>query len=334
MFLPAEMDALVADGGGLAGLRAARVPVPRPGRGQVLVEMRAAPCNPADLLYLDGRYGITRPFPATPGFEGAGVVVASGGGLLARWLVGRRVACGGHGCTGTWATYCVADANQCIPLRSALSFDEGATALSNPMTALALVALMRGGGHRAYVQTAAAGQLGRMIRSVARRHGLAGIHVVRRAAQADSLRKLGARDVLVSADAGFSAQLAARCREKGASVALDAVAGAMTGQLAAALGPRGEVVVYGALSGDPCGGIDPMALCFGAKRVRGFELVGHLRTLGLLGKIRLGLAAQALVVSGEVATAVRARLALAEAPAALAEYEKSMSEGKVLLLPR
>ena len=100
MELPAEMDSLVANEHGdgaedaIGKLRVARLPVPRPARGQVLVRMHAAPCNPADLLYLEGRYGIDRPLPATPGFEGAGVVVASGGGLLGRWMLGKRVACG------------------------------------------------------------------------------------------------------------------------------------------------------------------------------------------------------------------------------------------------
>src|SRR2546426_2021706 len=108
--IPAEMDALVVGAPGLEHLHVARIPVPKPARGQVLVRIAAAPCNPADLYYVEGRYGIDRPLPATPGFEGAGEVVATGGGLLARWLAGKRVACGGHECTGTWAQYCVADA--------------------------------------------------------------------------------------------------------------------------------------------------------------------------------------------------------------------------------
>src|SRR5207302_1164442 len=127
-----------------------------------------------------------------------------------------------------------------------------------PMTAIALVALVRRGRHRAYVQTAAAGQLGRMILGVAAERGLAGIHVVRRASQVDALRKAGAEHVLVSTGADFETELAARCRDLGATIALDAVGGTSTGQLVNALPPRGEVVVYGALSGEPCGGADPM----------------------------------------------------------------------------
>ncbi|HZV00412.1 MAG TPA: alcohol dehydrogenase catalytic domain-containing protein [Planctomycetota bacterium] len=338
MELPSDMDALVAGSAGRAGealanLALARVPRPRLAPGRVLVRIHAAPVNPADLLWLEGRYGIDRAFPATPGFEGAGVVVASGGGLLGRWLVGKRVACGGHTCSGTWAEFCLADADQCMPLRRDLAFEQGATAMANPMTAIALVDLVRRGGHRAYVQNAAAGQLGRMIDATAREAGIPGIHVVRRAEQAEALRQAGAGNVLVSSDPGFETALATRARELSATIALDAVAGASTGRLLGALPRGGEVVVYGSLSGEPCGSIDPMALAFGAKRVRGFELVAHLRELGLVRAFLLGRAAQARVASGRVETRIRSSVPLTAALARLPEYVASMTEGKLILVP-
>lgn len=333
------MDAIVSDGVGagtaaaLAKLRLARVPVPRPRAGQVLVRVHAAPCNPADLLYLEGRYGIDRPLPATPGFEGAGVVVASGGGLLGRWLLGKRVACGGHECSGTWAEYVVTESNQCLPLRRELSFEQGATAVANPMTALALAGLVRSGRHRAFVQTGAAGQLGRMLLAITADRGLSGIHVARRAEQAAVMRGLGAEHVLVSSDADFEAVLRAKCHELHATIALDAVAGPMTGQLVAALPPRSEVVVYGALSAQPCGGIDPMRLAFGDRRVRGFEIAAQLRAVGMFGSFRMATAAQKLVATGRATTEIRERVSLADAPAKLGAYASSMSEGKMLLIP-
>jgi NADPH:quinone reductase-like Zn-dependent oxidoreductase len=339
MAVPTEMDALIADApvpgsvAALERLRFTRVPVPRPGRGRVLVKIHAAPCNPADLYYIEGRYGIDRPLPATPGFEGAGEVVASGGGLLGRWLVGKRVACGGHHCTGTWAQYCEVDATQCMPLRKGLSFEQGATALANPMTALALLTLVKRGKHKAFVQNGAAGQLGKMLVAFAAERRIPGIHIVRRPDQAEVLRGLGAEHVLVSSEAGFEAALAAKCKELRASIAFDAVAGAATGQLANALAPEGEVVIYGALSGEACSGIDPMKLAFGHRTIRGFEIAEHLRELGLFGSMRLGNAAQKRVASGAITTAVRDRLSLADGPAGLAAYVKKMSDGKMLLMP-
>src|SRR4051812_38600627 len=78
--------------------------VPKLRRGQVLVKVAAAPCNPSDLLLLQGKYGTLKKLPTVPGWEGAGTVVATGGGLFARWLVGKRVACALRADRdGTWA---------------------------------------------------------------------------------------------------------------------------------------------------------------------------------------------------------------------------------------
>ena len=327
------MTALVADTHAsepFAALRVARVPIPKPASGEVLVRVHAAPCNPADIYYLEGRYPIVRPLPATPGFEGAGVVVASGGGMLGRWLVGKRVACGGHAGTGTWAEYCALPATQCLPL-GALTFEQGAAALANPTTALALVELVVRGRHRAYVQTAAAGQLGRMILAAARERGLEGIHIVRRAAQVEAL---DARHVLVSSEPDFERRLAELAAALGGTIAFDAIAGEMTGTLVNALPPRSEIVVYGALSGAACAGIDPMALAFGDKKLSGFELAAHVEHLGLARAYRLARAAKARVSRGDFKTTIARSVPLAEAPAELARYAKQMSEGKVLLVPQ
>jgi trans-2-enoyl-CoA reductase len=40
--------------------------------------MQAAPINPADLNQIEGKYPIRPGTPATPGFEGAGIVVELG----------------------------------------------------------------------------------------------------------------------------------------------------------------------------------------------------------------------------------------------------------------
>src|SRR3954453_1715806 len=52
--------------------------LPTPGAGEVIVKMRAAPVNPADLNQIEGKYPVRAELPATPGFEGAGVVVELG----------------------------------------------------------------------------------------------------------------------------------------------------------------------------------------------------------------------------------------------------------------
>src|ERR1700756_4604586 len=53
-------------------------PWPTPAPGEVVVKMRAAPINPADLNQIEGKYPVRFALPATPGFEGAGIVVELG----------------------------------------------------------------------------------------------------------------------------------------------------------------------------------------------------------------------------------------------------------------
>src|SRR5947207_3291836 len=148
----------------IRGLKVHERPVPEPGRGQVLVKIAAAPCNPSDLLLLQGKYGTVKKLPTVPGWEGAGTVVASGGGLLARWLQGKRVACALRADRdGTWAEYFVANANNCIPLKAELPIEQAACLIVNPLTATGLLDTARRAGHRGAVHTAGASQLGRMM---------------------------------------------------------------------------------------------------------------------------------------------------------------------------
>src|SRR5438093_8074103 len=59
-------------------LRVESRPWPTGALDEVLVQMRAAPINPADLNQIEGKYPVRPELPATPGFEGSGVVVDTG----------------------------------------------------------------------------------------------------------------------------------------------------------------------------------------------------------------------------------------------------------------
>ena len=59
-------------------LRIETQPWSTPAADEVVVQMHAAPINPADLNAIEGKYPIRPQLPATPGFEGAGVVVDLG----------------------------------------------------------------------------------------------------------------------------------------------------------------------------------------------------------------------------------------------------------------
>ena len=172
------------------------------------------------------------------------MVVGSGGGMIGRFLLGKRVACGGNEPGGgTWAEYFVASVMLCFPLRKDVDFVAGATMLVNPLTALAFVDTAKQRRASAIVHTAAASQLGRLVAIFARERDLPVIHVVRREAQVELLRELGAEHVLNSSDEDHdekeeSEEKEEKAEEAGTRVGEHANIGMLTIVLASRLQPR------------------------------------------------------------------------------------------------
>ena len=309
----------------------ADLPLPPLGSGQVLIKMAASPIGPADLMFLKGQYGIIKPLPVVPGFEGSGTVIASGGGWMGRWLVGKRVAClAPEDGNGTWADYMVTSADICIPLFKRISLEQGAALTINPITACALVEIARNGGRTAFVQTAAASTLGLMIARMAQRYQLTGIYIVRRPEQVQKLRSLGCEHVFDSNDMLFQKRLLEACNEFKASIAFDAVGGELTRRLASAMPPKSRIVVYGALADEPCQ-INSADLLFQDKKLEGFWLSRWIKGKGMLQKLLLSSRVQKLL-SNELQTRIQARFPLEDTLPALELYKKQPTEGKVLLV--
>jgi NADPH2:quinone reductase len=317
-----------------SSLTVAQVPVPHPGPGEVLVKVFASPVNPSDLMFITGNYGIKKPLPAIPGFEGSGTVVEAGSGMMAGFMNGRRVACAAADAKskgGLWAEYVVTSAQFCVPLGKKVEMEHAATMLVNPLTAWALVDEARRGGHRAAVQTAAASALGRMVVRLGQKFSLPVISVVRRSEQADLLRTLGAEHVLNSTDAGFDDELRRVCHKLGATIAFEAVAGEMSGRVLRAQPQGSRMLVYGGLSLKPVQ-IDPGSLVFEGKHLEGFWLSAWMRGNNLLRQLRIANQVQKLL-AGELKTEIRARLPLEKAAEGAAQYAADMTAGKVLLVP-
>lgn len=107
-------------------------PDPSPGPGQLLVAVRAAGLNRADLLARTGGYRVgdpTRvPRPFVGGGELAGEVAAVGDGVE-RWRIGQRVMAMGPG----WAELAVIDADVAIPVPDGYAWEEAG---ASPVTML------------------------------------------------------------------------------------------------------------------------------------------------------------------------------------------------------
>src|SRR4051794_26851674 len=227
------------------------VPVPEPGPGEVRVRMIASPVNPSDLLVVRGRYGVLPTPPATPGFEGVGVVDKAGPGLLG-WLVrGKRVTViNDRG--GNWAEYAVINARQARPVPADLPDEQVASFFVNPATVLAMVRHVLKVPEGAWLlQTAAGSELGKMIIRLAKHDGIKTINVVRRREAMDELRQLGGDAVICSAAGPTAAQVRGIVGEAGVRFALDPVGGDTGTEAFNSLAADGSLVVYGTLTGEP-----------------------------------------------------------------------------------
>lgn len=307
------------------------IPIPQPGPGEVLVKMQASPINPSDLTLLQGNY-LTRNYPFTPGLEGSGVVVKSGGGILAGLRVGKRVACSPNPeGDGAWAEYMKTSAMRTIVLPKDLSFEQGATLVVNPMTVMALIHIAKEGKHQAMVNNAAASSLGKMLIRITNRYRIPLINIVRKGEQISELKKLGATHVLNSEDPDFEKKLQQLSSELGATLVLDAVTGLQTSILLKAA-PRGSTLItYARLSGDPME-IDPGSLIKEEKQIIGFQLGDWLSDKGLLFKLRfIGKVKKHLPEA--LSTHIHKVLPLEDAEKAIKLYKTKMSDGKYILSP-
>ena len=169
-----------------------------------------------------------------------------------------------------------------VPLEDACSF------FVNPFTAYAIVDTARSRGSPGLVLTAAASQLGQMLVKLCKEERYPIVCVVRREAQAETLRALGAEHVVVTAG-GEAKELKEVIAQLGITVAFDAVAGPMTAALLAALPNKSTVYVFGRLSGEPAH-CPPLDLIYFEKKVEGFLVAGHAGSwLRKDGLIKMGL---------------------------------------------
>ena len=308
------------------------VPIPEPGPGQVRVRMLASPINPSDLLVVRGQYGRLPHLPATPGFEGVGVIDAAGPGLLrlVRGLKpGRRVAVL-NGTGGNWQEQVVVGARQVVPVSADLPDDQVATFFVNPATAVIMTrAVLKVPRGEWLLQTAAASSLGKMVIRLGNHYGYRTINVVRRPEQTQELRKHGAEYVVATANEKVAEQVRAWTGGAGVKFALDAVGGAMGQAAVESLAEGGKMLVYGTLSGEPIA-LDPRVLMVGQKSIAGFWLSEWTKSQGIFTMLKLFREVQRLMRGGVLRTEVASTHALEDFQRALTQAQAQGRSGKVL----
>src|SRR5882672_7110736 len=116
-------------------------PDPVPGKGEVLVRVKAAGLNFADILARQGLYPDAPPKPCVVGYEVSGLVEAVGDGVD-QTLIGQPVIAMTH--FGGQAELVVIPLRQIFEKPEQLSFEQGAAVPVNYLTAWALLVTMGG----------------------------------------------------------------------------------------------------------------------------------------------------------------------------------------------
>ncbi len=229
-------------------LRVVTEPWPKPAVDEAVVEMRAAPINPADLNAIEGKYPGRRELPAIPGFEGAGVVVDLGADVKTV-TIGALVILPHN--VGTWREALAVKASELVAVPPEIEPVCAAMLKINPMTAWRLlhdyVDLKRDDW---LIQNAANSAAGRAVIQIAHELAYKTVNVVRRPELIDELRAEGGDVVLVD---GENLREEVRNATSGAPIllGLNAVGGESVLRLANCLAPGSTMVTFGAMSLQP-----------------------------------------------------------------------------------
>jgi trans-2-enoyl-CoA reductase len=229
-------------------LRVESQPWPRPGPDEAVVEMRAAPINPADLNAIEGKYPGKREVPAVPGFEGSGIVSELGKNV-SKLTIGSLVILPHD--IGTWREACTVKASQLLVVPSEIDPVQAAMLKINPLTAWRLlhgyVELQTGDW---VIQNAANSAAGRAVIQIAHALGYKTVNVVRREELIGELRADGG-DVVVVDGENLRDEVKKATGGVPIRLGLNAVGGESALRLMNCLAVSGTLVTFGAMSLQP-----------------------------------------------------------------------------------
>jgi NADPH2:quinone reductase len=203
--------------------------------------------------------------------------------------------------------------------------------LVNPLTALAFFEIVKQGRHKAIINNAAAGSLGRMIELLGKKHRIPVINIVRNQKQADLLKSMGTCYFLDSSEDLFSDKLSTLSQELKATILFDSVCSRQLEKIIEGLPSGSSVVIYGNLTGEAQIMINPRSLIDNNINISGFYLGSRAKENGLL-KNTLNLIQVSRLLSKDLQIKIQNRFQLNKAQEAVDLYLGNMSAGKVLFV--
>jgi NADPH2:quinone reductase len=311
------------------GLALRDIPQPQPKPNEVLVKVRAAALNRADLATARGiPHGSHGGIGAPVGIEWAGEVVETGTEVEG-YRPGDRVMCSG---TGGYAEYAVSDWGRVNPMPDGMSFEHAATLPVSLITlhnALFTVGRLVA-GESVMVQGASSG-VGLMGLQIAK---LKGAKLVIGTSTNDAHRtrlpEFGADLALDTREAGFADAVLGATGGKGVDLVVDMLSGQVVAQTMRAIAILGRMVNVGRLAGAKAEfDFDLHAL----RRINYIGVTFRTRTLEEVREINRRMRADLweAVTAGKLSLPIDSRFPLDAAVEAQAHMRANKHFGKIVL---
>ena len=311
------------------GLALRDIQQPRPKPNEVLVRVRAASLNRADLITARGLpHGSHAGIGAPVGLEWAGEVVETGAEAKG-YSAGDRVMCSG---TGGYAEFAVSDFGRVNPMPDGMSFEQAATlpvALNTLHNALVTAGRLHA-PDSVMIQGASSG-VGLMGLQIAKLRG-AGL-VIGTATNAERrgrLKEFGADLAIDTNEPGWPEAVLRATGGKGVNLVVDMLSGPVVAQTMKATAVLGRIVNVGRLAGARA------EFDFDLHALRRIDYIGvtfRTRTLEEVREINRRMRADLwdAVTAGKLALPIDRRFALDAAVEAQAHMRANRHFGKILL---
>jgi NADPH2:quinone reductase len=302
-------------------------PTPQIGPGEAIVHIEAIGLNYIDTYHRDGLYPVD--LPCIPGMEAAGTITRIGDGAEGV-NVGDRVAYAGA--LGAYAEEAAVAVDRLVPLPDDVSYEVGAAAMLQGMTAhyLAHSSYPLGKDDTALIH-AGAGGVGLLLIQMAKRLGARVLTTVSTEEKEQLARAAGADEVIRYTERDFAEDVMALTDGRGVDVVYDSVGKTTFDKSLDVLRPLGYLVLFGQSSG-PVEPVDP-----GILNIKGSLFLTR-PTMAHYIPTREALLQRAgdvlgWIDTGELDLRIGDRFALADAADAHRALQGRKTTGKVVILP-
>lgn len=303
---------------------------PLVGDNQVIIDVRGASVNSADIQVRSGKYHLDKSFPFIPGLDAAGVV-ASVGDNVTTIAPGDRVIA--FPVSGSYAQQVVAEEALTFTIPATIDFK---TAAAMPVVAGTvthmLTAIARIQPGETLLVHGASGGVGTTVVQIAQALGVKQIiGSVSSSEKGAYVKRLGAWMTIDYSDPDYAVKVNKATEGRGVDVILNSLGGHTLERDSTCLAPFGRLICFGKLSGTT-GSLTPESLYPTNRSVIGFSF-GHYRKFNPDAIQKTMKRVINMAEDGLLKMTIDSCFPLKDAPLAHMRLESRKAVGKILLYP-